>query len=207
MEDGSPTLYILSSDIPAALNTVKLAGKERRPCLFCGETFRISEMRNHVGAHILKAQRGVADFSLIVGKEVSSFRFHITITITSSTNRDTFLQIGINPCGWCGKEQCKTRLTESENSMKITSDCEYHYQNMKYRNAMTSTNPNPCTNVPLNCPQSDTFWKYGFISHIADRQLTESIELPILDFPLDLWVMTHISKWEEFKFGIPTFKD
>ena len=100
MEDGSPTLYILSSDIPATLNTVKLSGKERRPCLFCGETFRISEMRNHVGAHILKAQRGVADFSLIVGKEVSSFRFHITITITSSTNRDTFLQIGINPCGW-----------------------------------------------------------------------------------------------------------
>jgi hypothetical protein len=204
LEDGSPTLYIPSSDIPAALNTVKLAGKERRPCHFCGETFRISEMRNHVGAHILKAQRGVADFSLIVGKEVSSFRSY---TITMTIN---FLQIGINPCGWCGNEQCKTRLTVTGNSTKITSDCEYHYQNMKYRLAMTSTDQTPCTNVPLNCPmcppQSDTFWKYGFISHIADRHLTESIELPSLDISLDLWVTTHISKWEEFRMGIPTFK-
>jgi hypothetical protein len=82
LEDGSPTLYIPSSDIPAALNTVKLAGKERRPCRFCGETFRISEMRNHVGAHILKAQRGVADFSLIVRKEVS-FISYITMTINT----------------------------------------------------------------------------------------------------------------------------
>ena len=58
------------------------------------------------------------------------------------------------------------------------------------------------------CPQLDTFWKYGFISHIADRHLTESIELPIFDFPLDLWVTTrtHISKWEEFRMGKPTFK-
>ena len=83
LEDGSPTLYIPSSDIPVALNTVKLAGKERRPCHFCGETFRISEMRNHVGAHILKAQRGVDDFSLIVGKEVSSFKSYTTMTLIS----------------------------------------------------------------------------------------------------------------------------
>ena len=80
---------------------------------------------------------------------------------------------------------------------------------MKNQLAMTSTNQNPCTNVPLNCPmcpQSDTFWKYGFISHIADRHLTESIELPSLDIPLDLWVTTHISKWEGFSMGIPTLK-
>ena len=73
LEDGTPTLYIPSSDIPPALNIVKLAGRDLRPCHFCNEIFRISEMRNHVGAHILKAQRGVADLSLIVGKEVGSF--------------------------------------------------------------------------------------------------------------------------------------
>ena len=56
------------------------------------------------------------------------------------------------------------------------------------------------------CPQSDTFWKYGFISYITDRHLKESIELPSLDIPLDLWETTHISKWEEFRMGIPTFK-
>ena len=127
------------------------------------------------------------------------------------TVTDLFLKMGVNPCGWCGKEECKTQLTVTGNSTKITSDCAYHYQNMKYRNAMTSTNQSPCTNVPLNCPmcpQSNiTFWKYGFISHITDRHLTESIELPDLDhFPLDLWVTTHISKWEEFRMGIPTLK-
>jgi len=56
------------------------------------------------------------------------------------------------------------------------------------------------------CPQSETFWKYGFIDHIADRHLTEAIELPSLDIPLDLWATTHISKWEEFRMGIPAFK-
>jgi hypothetical protein len=49
------------------------------------------------------------------------------------------------------------------------------------------------------CPQSETFWKYRFINHIAERHLTESIELPSLDIPLDLWATTHISKWEEFR--------
>ena len=32
------------------------------------------------------------------------------------------------------------------------------------------------------------------------------MELPSLDIPLDLWATTHISKWEEFRMGIPTFK-
>ena len=65
------TLFVNPSDIPAELTRVKLGGKERRPCYFCGEGFRISEMRNHVGTHILKSQRDVLDDSLIEGIEVS----------------------------------------------------------------------------------------------------------------------------------------
>jgi len=104
-------------------------------------------------------------------------------------------KLGINPSGRCGKDKCKTQLAVVGKSMKITSNCEYHYENMKYRLALA--NQTPCTNVPLNCPmypQLETFWKYRFIDHITERHLTESIELPSLDIPLDLWATTHISK-------------
>ena len=76
LEDGSLTLFINPSDIPAELTRVKLGGREQRPCYFCGEGFRISEMRNHVGSHILKSQRGVIDNSIINGIEVSSIPLH-----------------------------------------------------------------------------------------------------------------------------------
>jgi hypothetical protein len=72
LEDGSLALFVDPSRIPAELTRAKLGGKERRPCYFCGEEHRINEMRNHVGAHILKAQRSVLDESLTNGKEVSS---------------------------------------------------------------------------------------------------------------------------------------
>lgn len=80
---------------------------------------------------------------------------------------------------------------------------------MKYQSAMTPSTQTPCTNAPLNCPmcpQSETFWKYRFIDHITERHLTESLDLPSLDIPLDLWATTHISKWEEFRMGIPVLK-
>ena len=71
LEDGSLSLFVDPSKIPAELSRVKLGGKERRPCHFCGEVFRISDMRNHVGIHILKSQRNVLDNSIIEGIEVS----------------------------------------------------------------------------------------------------------------------------------------
>ena len=54
LEDGTPTLYVPYTSIPAQVNLVKLAGNDKRDCLICGEEFHISEMRNHVGIHILK---------------------------------------------------------------------------------------------------------------------------------------------------------
>jgi len=56
LEDGTPTLYVPHTSIPAPLNLIKLAGNDKRDCLICGEVFCISEMRNHVGIHILKSQ-------------------------------------------------------------------------------------------------------------------------------------------------------
>jgi hypothetical protein len=79
LEDGSLTLFVDPSNIPAELTRVKLGGKERRPCHICGEGFWISEMRNHVGTHILKSLRGVLDNSIIEGIEVNLFLLNISI--------------------------------------------------------------------------------------------------------------------------------
>ncbi|KIM35830.1 hypothetical protein M413DRAFT_36514, partial [Hebeloma cylindrosporum] len=182
LEDKSLALFIDPKHIPSELTREKLDGKERRPCHFCRAECRISDMRVHVGTHILKAQRGVPDETL---------------------------KIGLNPCGWCGKDGCKTRLpaSDSSKSIKISSDCEYHYQNMKYHLALKPTNRSPCTNVPILCPicpRPETFWKYAFIAHVVDRHLTDDGDLPFL--PMELWATTHISKWEEAMMGIPDVK-
>ena len=112
----------------------------------------------------------------------------------------------VNPYNCDG---CKTYLITNENSKstKISSDCEYHYQNMQYHAAMKPTTQSPCTNVPLNCPicpQAETFWKYTFIIHVVNKHLTDDNNLPFL--PIELWATTHISKWEESRMGIPGFK-
>jgi len=83
---------------------------------------------------------------------------------------------------------------------------------MQYKATSRSTNLKPCTNIPLICticpPVSNrelvTFWKYEFITHMMDKHLTKDNELPVL--LIQLWATTHISKWEEFKMGIPVHK-
>ncbi|EDR04579.1 uncharacterized protein LACBIDRAFT_330513 [Laccaria bicolor S238N-H82] len=177
------TLFITPDKITTPLNLVKLNGTDQRPCHICNKILHINEMRNHVGIHILKACRDVVD---LVVKE-----------------------IGADACGWCGRDGCKTQLVESKNTVKITSNCEYHYEKMQYKAAGRPTNLKPCTNIPLNCticpPASNgqlvTFWKYEFITHMVDKHLLQDDELPSL--PLQLWATTHISRWEELKMGIP----
>lgn len=55
LEKGTTMLYIPYTSIPVQLNLVKLAGNDQQACLICGEEFHISEMRNHIGTHILKS--------------------------------------------------------------------------------------------------------------------------------------------------------
>lgn len=71
LKDGSLSLFVDPSKIPAELSQEKLGGKERRPCHFCGEEFWISDMRNHIGIHLLKSQHGILDNLILEGVEVS----------------------------------------------------------------------------------------------------------------------------------------
>src|ERR1700727_2856947 len=55
---------------------------------------------------------------------------------------------------------CFTSLLEkkSGNSVKIsvTSNCPYHYEQMQYKHAATSSSTMPCTNVPIHYPLCPT---------------------------------------------------
>ncbi|KAJ7835782.1 hypothetical protein B0H13DRAFT_1518927, partial [Mycena leptocephala] len=92
----------------------KLDGKDQVPCKLCGASFKIAAMRNHVGQHILFSLRDKYDHK-----------------IPPET------VIGAEPCGWCGLEgQCHTQLTHGQKStVKITSNCPYHYTKMMYKSA------------------------------------------------------------------------
>lgn len=73
LEAGSWSLFVSDEDIKIPLNLVKLAGDDKRSCYFCNQAVCISDMRNHVGAHILKAHCDVHDASLLNGNTVSEY--------------------------------------------------------------------------------------------------------------------------------------
>ncbi|KDR74696.1 hypothetical protein GALMADRAFT_70427, partial [Galerina marginata CBS 339.88] len=111
----------------------KLEGKHEADCLLCGEKLYIKDMRRYVGNHLLHNLREVEDRSLREG-----------------------IEIGADPCGWCGLGGCKTQLTKKQVRNKLTavifSSCRYHYQKMVYSKAAVLTTTNNCSNVPMHCP-------------------------------------------------------
>jgi hypothetical protein len=108
----------------------------------------------HMGKHILLAFRRIPDpLSLKPGVEV-----------------------GVDPCGWCGREDCQMQLVQGK-SIFIQSSCLYHYAKMSYARAVQPTKTSPCTSVPVHCPicpesfsgQPKTIWKYNAMSHFESE--------------------------------------
>jgi hypothetical protein len=81
---------------------------------------------------------------------------------------------GVYPCGWCGLDGTCTTVavptTKSRRiSPKIYSNCEYHYDKMKYQTAITNGERRKCSTVPLQCvvPScGQTIWKYNAYPHL-----------------------------------------
>ncbi|KAF8156095.1 hypothetical protein B0H34DRAFT_659364, partial [Crassisporium funariophilum] len=151
-------------------------------CRLCGETkILVSKMRDHVGAHILRALR-IRGMDMVIGE---------------------------NPCGWCGFEGCKTHLTFKKRRKNpiISSNCPYHYDKLIYSKASVSGKTAACTNVPLPCPicpkgrndQSPAFWKYNLIAHMTEHHLVDE-RLP--PFPPELRKSAYISRAEENRMGV-----
>ncbi|KAI9064240.1 hypothetical protein FKP32DRAFT_1649613 [Trametes sanguinea] len=157
---------LLVQDVPEHLTIEKLDGKHKVPCLLCGATMELSQMRNH--------------------------------------------QIGIEPCGFCGREErCLTRLSRRGGTPKVSSSCRYHYASMSYAAARRSTPTTPSTNVPIHCPfcpvqplsgEPQTIWKYNAMTHLFIHHQNPEGRLP--DIPPQFLVDMHISLDEEEAMGI-----
>ncbi|KAI0729016.1 hypothetical protein C8Q72DRAFT_341270, partial [Fomitopsis betulina] len=177
---GNNVLTVL--DAPAWLTIEKKAGMAAETCFICGARQPVKNMRNHVGHHILYAMRGIAE--------------HGACNIQN---------LGVEPCGFCGRDGCMVQLTENNKSVSVTSSCPYHYASMSYNSAKIVSKATPCTNVPIHCPlctpgrsgQPRTIWKYNTLFHLMKEHTDERGNLPPI--PMQLAVDMHI----KFRGGRP----
>src|SRR6266852_4283340 len=142
-------------------------------------------MCNHVGSHILHS-----------------------LHETEDPKKCTTL-VGVNPCGFCGREGCFTQLKLNKNgNASINSNCIYHYSGMQYKRAAQFSNPQPCTNVPIHCPlcpnavsgDPQTIWKYNALYHLISEYSNGDTPPTISG---QLLVQMFITKEEEQALGIP----
>ncbi|KAF9784546.1 hypothetical protein BJ322DRAFT_1195332 [Thelephora terrestris] len=136
-------------------------------CLLCCKNYVLGSMRRHIGQHILR---------------------HICGEVERNP-----IELGVEPCGFCGAEGCATKLDRTRNNhVKIISDCRYAFTSFNYEQVKNSTKSSPCMNVPISCPfclplQDDHFiWKYNAVVHMATQHPGEKI-------PLDFLSQIHIS--------------
>lgn len=153
-------------------------------CLLCHKYYILGSMRKHVGKHVLRHICGEMD-----GKALEVCFFCITLPLGGLMHP----QLGVEPCGFCGKEGCTTVLDQIENGpFNITSSCQYVYTSFNYKQAKIATKTSPCTNVPILCPfcvslyRKGTIWKYNAVVHMATEHPDEVI-------PFDFLSQIHIS--------------
>ncbi|KAJ3521293.1 hypothetical protein NMY22_g12372 [Coprinellus aureogranulatus] len=191
LRSNGQSLSIDAPQIVASLTKHPYNTKLR--CKLCHEEryYAVQNMRNHVGKHILKAHRAVSD-----------------------ELRDPGVEIGFDPCGWCGSESCRTQLTAlagkgGKVKYQIDSDCEYHWTGMNYEKANEWSKSSPSTNRPILCTlcpvnshgHHPTFWKYNFFHHMVTRHHDEDSQV-FTPIPQELRRQIYISLQEEQSLGI-----
>ena len=100
---------------------------------------------------------------------------HIFIGTFGFTCCHNILQVGVDPCGFCGLDGSMVQLTKKGNSNAISCSCKYHYMGMTFGMAVKCTKSAPCTNVPIHCPLCPaslsgypcTIWKYKIMFHLT----------------------------------------
>ncbi|KAJ3827679.1 hypothetical protein F5880DRAFT_1440754, partial [Lentinula raphanica] len=178
-----------------ALASKKDASSEIK-CFICGISMKLSDMRTHVGSHIL-------------------------LMLRSSSENDQGLEVmGSNPCGWCGRDSsvggCWTRLVldpKGKKQPRTESNCDYHYGGMRYSAAAAFSTSSPCTNMPLHCQicakilrgEQRTFWKYNAMYHMLSEHSSEEVagqEILLPEVPLEFILSTFTSRKEETALGV-----
>ena len=96
----------------------------------------------------------------------------------------TSAQLGLEPCGFCGGDECAVKLDHTGNGrFKILSSCRYAYTSFNYDSARVSTKSSPCTNIPVTCPfcssaeNTHYIWKYNAISHVMANHPDKALPL------------------------------
>jgi hypothetical protein len=113
--------------------------------------------------------------------------------------------VGADACGFCGVDgSCTTTMVVNTNrAPMIFSDCAYHHQTLKYKQAAHSGRDGKCSNVPVICKVDDcdaTIWKYNAIIHLWFVH-GQADSLPPIDTQFwveDIW----ISQVEEEALGV-----
>ncbi|KAH9940558.1 hypothetical protein B0H21DRAFT_754571 [Amylocystis lapponica] len=161
-----------------------------RRCHFC---YQIPDnWRDHIGAHILRASRGVKE----------ELREPIATHM---------------PCGFCGRSQrpeCAVSLKTTGRSTELECGCSYSTPfGDEFANKASGTIP--CRNVPIICtlcpePSNDATkrpatWRYNMETHLHDHHPEfASLENPTgLPLPRALWQDIDISAEEEKALGVP----
>ncbi|KAJ3885081.1 hypothetical protein GG344DRAFT_59756, partial [Lentinula edodes] len=120
-----------------------------------------------------------------------------------------FADVGLEPCGFCGQDECITTLkfTKDENP-RLSTNCPYHYEGMHYTEPVNTSKKVKCTNTPIHCSLcspsatgvTQTIWKYNFHIHIAEAHTYDQSE----DFLAQAQMISDafVSKAEEVYMGI-----
>ncbi|KAJ6607976.1 hypothetical protein B0H10DRAFT_1955815 [Mycena sp. CBHHK59/15] len=127
-------------------------------CYQCQLPIKPDESRSHVGVHIV----GV----------------HILRAMRDRPEPKLVEKVMLpDPCGFCGRADCKVDVTISGKTMKATSTCTRQHQ-FSYGQAKRFSAATPSTNVPIPCVLCDivpprktppAFWKYSIYSHIQAK--------------------------------------
>ncbi|KAI0763396.1 hypothetical protein BC629DRAFT_1273639, partial [Irpex lacteus] len=161
-------------------------------CYQCGKKLKKGEARNHVGAHILKAMRGVHEN--LSGKPVGRTM----------------------PCGFCGLSNitdCQQLYITKNGRGQAKSSCSRAHD-FQYKTSLTSTVSTPCTNTPIVCPipgcagevgsNKTAIWKYNLPEHVRAHHPGYSCDGMDDGLPdHNLLHVAFISKEEESRLGIP----
>lgn len=137
------------------LDIAKLKGNDIAKCYLCPDEIVLRGMRIHVGKHILQAVWDPDDAQRVRIKPVRK--------ITHVTN--IALQIGFNPCGWSGRDDCKTQVeapSGRRKTVKLTYNCTYRYERTVYTFAITfKKRGNPCTgaHIVFRCHSEVATWE------------------------------------------------
>ncbi|KAG9309942.1 hypothetical protein JVU11DRAFT_9974 [Chiua virens] len=186
-DDGTPAL--LCAEAAQALSEANVTNTEVL-CALCHKP--TSDLRSHMGGHILRSIRRVPD--------------------------ELVTPVGqVLPCGFCGSSgnpDCAIKLKKTKRATEVITNCP-HKVPFKYGFAEKGSESRPCRNVPVVCglcPHRErktdakpAIWRYNMEEHLSLSHPEYAHPGKIYGLPLPLHMIDTvvITVQEEKKFSVP----